>query len=188
GFMIWWIGMILLVNGVFFKIIRKETKKIKMESDNPGIYSGKKSRIRRYIEKMTLENPYRTTISYKMELVRKSFHLLGLFLVLAYFGFFMLYPLTLIISDSVIQFINDIGPAYEILWGDLAFPFVKGELLSVDYLTMMALIGALMLAIISDLIRIIWSPEYSLFNFLSNSILRNKEKNAIGPHIYLITG
>ena len=188
GFMIWWIGMILLVNGVFFKIIRRETKKIKMESENPGIYSGKKSRIRRYIEKMTLENPYRATISYKMELVRKSFHLLGLFLVIAYFGFFVFYPLTLIISDSVIQFINDIGPAYEILWGDLAFPFVKGELLSIDYLTMMALIGALMLAIISDLIRIIWSPEYSLFNFLSNSILRNKEKNAIGPHIYLITG
>lgn len=189
GFMIWWIGMILLVNGVFFKIIRRETKKIKMESENPGIYREKKSRIRIYIEKMTLENPYREKISFKMELVRKSFHLLGFFLVIAYFGFFMLYPITLIINDSVIQLINDIKPAYEFLWGDLAlFPFVKGELLSIDYLTMMALIGALMLSIISDLIRIIWSPEYSIFNFLSNSILRNKEKNAIGPHIYLITG
>ena len=189
GFMVWWIGMILLVNGVFFKIIRKETKKIRMESENPGIYSEKKSRIRRFIEKMTCEDPYRATISYKAELIRKSFHLLGFFLVVAYFGFFAIYPLTLIISDSVIQLINDIKPAYEFLWGDLAlFPFVKGEILSIDYLTMMALIGALMLAIISDLIRIIWSPEYSLFNFLSKSILRNKEKNAIGPHIYLITG
>jgi len=200
GFMVWWIGIILLVNGVFFKLVRRETKKIRMESDNPGISSEKKSIIRRYIIKMTIESPYRSTISYKMELVRKSFHLLGLFLAVAYFGFFVLYPITLIISDSVIQLINDIKPAYELIWGDIAlFPFVKGFNppqshlhdglnISIIYLTMMALIGALILAIISDLIRIIWSPEYSLFNFLSKSMLRNKEKNAAGPHIYLITG
>ncbi len=200
GFMVWWIGIILLANGIFFKLVRKETKKIRMESDNSGISSEKKSMIRRYIDKMTGENPYRATISYKMELIRKSFHLLGLILAVAYFGFFVLYPITLIISDSVIQLINDIGPVYTVLWGDVAlFPFVKGPNptpshlhdglnISIIYLTMMALIGALMLAIISDLIRIIWSPEYSLFNFLSRSILRNKEKNAAGPHIYLITG
>lgn len=200
GFMVWWIGIILLVNGVFFKLVRKETKKIRMESDNSGISSEKKSMIRRYVEKMTGENPYRSTISYKMELMRKSLHLLGLFLAVAYFGFFVLYPTALIVSDSVIQLINDIGPAYEILWGDIAlFPFVKGIKppqnhlhdgvnISIIYLTLMGLIGALILAIISDLIRIIWSPEYSLFNFLSKSMLRNKEKNAAGPHIYLITG
>jgi len=200
GFMVWWIGIILLINGVFFKIIRRESKKIRMESDNQDINSEKKSMIRRYIERMTLENPYKATISYKMELIRKSFHLLGFFLAISYFGFFIFYPLTLIISDSVIQFITDIGPVYELLWGDIAlFPFVKGPNppqshlynginISITYLTMMALIGALILAIISDLIRIIWSPEYSLFNFLSSSILRNKEINAIGPHIYLITG
>ncbi len=189
GFMVWWIGIILLANGVFFKLVRKETKKIRMESDNSGISSEKKSMIRRYVEKMTGENPYRSTISYKMELMRKSLHLLGLFLAVAYFGFFVLYPITLIISDTVIQLINDITPPYEFLWGDVAlFPFKKGEFLSVIYLTMMGLIGALILAIISDLIRIIWSPEYSLFNFLSKPMLRNKEKNAAGPHIYLITG
>ncbi len=53
---------------------------------------------------------------------------------------------------------------------------------------MMALIGALMFAIISDSIRIIWGPEYSLFNFLTHSMLRKKEKNAAGPQIYIITG
>ncbi|KKN25763.1 hypothetical protein LCGC14_0881480 [marine sediment metagenome] len=189
GFMVWWIGIILLANGVFFKLVRKETKKIRMESDNSSIAKGEKSIIRRYVERMTSENPYRSTISYKMELMRKSLHLLGLFLAVAYFGFFVLYPIALIISDTVIQLINDIKPPYEFLWGDIAlFPFKKGEFLSVIYLTMMGLIGALMLAIISDLIRIIWSPEYSLFNFLSKSMLRNKEKNAAGPHIYLITG
>lgn len=189
GFMVWWIGIILLANGVFFKLVRKETKKIRMESDNSSIAKGEKSIIRRYVERMTSENPYRSTISYKMELMRKSLHLLGLFLAVAYFGFFVLYPIALIISDTVIQLINDIKTPYEFLWGDIAlFPFKKGEFLSVIYLTMMGLIGALMLAIISDLIRIIWSPEYSLFNFLSKSMLRNKEKNAAGPHIYLITG
>ena len=191
GFMVWWIGIILLVNGVFFKLVRKETKKISMESGRLGLSSDKKSAIRRYIERMTIENPYREKITYKMELMRKSFHLLGLLLVVTYFGFFPLYPLTLIVSDSVIELINDIGPIYTSLWGDLSlFPFVKGDFQNhaVIYLTMMALIGALILAIISDLIRIFWSPEYSLFNFLSKSILRNKEKNAIGPHIYLITG
>ncbi len=200
GFMVWWIGIILVVNGVFFKLVRKETKKIRMESDNPGFSSEKKSMIRRYIERMTGENPYKASISYKMELARKSFHFLGLLLAVTFFGFFILYPTALIVSDSVIQLINDIKPAYELLWGDIAlFPFVKGINppqnylhdginISIIYITLMGLIGALILAIISDLIRIIWSPEYSLFNFLSRAILRNKEKNAAGPHIYLITG
>jgi len=53
---------------------------------------------------------------------------------------------------------------------------------------MMALIGSLMFAIISDLIRIIWGPEYSLFNYLTHSMLRKKEINATGPQIYIITG
>ncbi len=200
GFMVCWIGIILLANGIFFKLVRKETNKLRLENDNPGISSEKTSMIRRYIIKMTIENPYKSSISYKMELIRKSFHLLGLFLLMAYFGFFILYPITLIISDSVIQLITDIGPMYTVLWGDLSlYPFVKGPNpppsylhdgvnIAIIYLTMMALIGALIFSIMSDLIRILWSPEYSLFNFLSRSILRNKEKNAAGPHIYLITG
>jgi dolichol kinase len=53
---------------------------------------------------------------------------------------------------------------------------------------MFALIGALAFAIISDIIRIVWGPEYSIFNFLTKSMLRNKEKNAAGPQIYIITG
>ncbi|MFX1479133.1 MAG: phosphatidate cytidylyltransferase, partial [Promethearchaeota archaeon] len=55
-------------------------------------------------------------------------------------------------------------------------------------ITMMGIIGGLMLAIISDLVRVIWGPEYSFFNFLTRAMLRNKEKNALGPQIYMITG
>jgi dolichol kinase len=186
GFMVWWIGIVLLLNGIFFKIIRIDVNKLNSEGNNPD---KKKSIIRRYVETMTSENFYREKITFKMELIRKSFHLTGFLLLIVYFGFYPLYPLTLIISDSVIQLINDIGPLYTLLWGDLSlFPFVRGEFLPIIYLTMMALIGALMFAIISDMIRILWSPEYSVFNFLTRSMLRTKEKNASGPQIYIITG
>ena len=189
GFMVWWIGINLLINLGFFTITKKEVKKMNVETEKLSLTGEKKSILRRYVERMTKENPYREDITFRMELIRKSFHLTGLLLVIAYFGFFFLFPVTLIISDSVIVLINNIQPSYELLWGDIAlFPYVPGEFQAVIDLTMMALIGALMFAIISDLIRIIWGPEYSVFNFLTHSMLRNKEINATGPQIYIITG
>jgi len=189
GFMVWWIGINLLINLVFFSLIKKEVKKMSIENEEHSFKGDKKSVLRRYVEQMTKENPYREDIPFRMELIRKSFHLTGFLLLIAYFGFFMLFPVTLIISDSVIMLINDIKPAYEFLWGDIAlFPYIPGEFQAIIDLTMMALIGALMFAIISDLIRIVWGPEYSVFNFLTKSMLRNKEKNAMGPQIYIITG
>ncbi len=190
GFMVWWIGIILFINLIFFMIIKREIKKISTENLEEPLEGGKKPVLRRYVERMTKENPYGGEITFKMELIRKSFHLTGLLLVLAYFGFFsFLYPVTRIVSDSVIVLINDIGPAYELIWGDVAlFYYIPGDPRAIIGLTMMALIGALMFALISDLIRIIWGPEYSVFNFLTKSMLRNKEKNAAGPQIYIITG
>jgi len=190
GFMVWWIGIILFVNLIFFMTIKREIKKISKENLEEPLEGGRRPVLRRYIERMTKENPYIEEITFKMELIRKSFHLTGLLLVLAYFGFFsLLYPVTLIVSDSVIVLINDIGPAYELIWGDIAlFYYIPGDFQAVIGLTMMALIGALMFALISDLIRIIWGPEYSVFNFLTKSMLRKKEKNAAGPQIYIITG
>ncbi len=193
GFMVWWIGITLLINYLFFRMIKKEIKKTEMKSENSLIGNENKSLIRRYVERMTKMNPYSEKITIRMELIRKSFHLTGFLLVLAYFGLPFLYPVTRIISDGVIELINNLGPTYTIFWGDLSlFPFTIGDPISnqsaVIYLTMMALIGALMFGIISDLIRIIWGPEYSVFNFLTRSMLRNKEKNAAGPQIYIITG
>ncbi|UCC19637.1 MAG: hypothetical protein JSV62_16305 [Promethearchaeota archaeon] len=190
GFMVWWIGINLVIALIFSKLIKRAAYKIGLENKDSKLESGKKPILRRYVERMTQENPYSEEITFKMEIIRKSFHLMGLLLVLAYFGFFtLLYPVTLIISDSVIVLIHDIQPAYELIWGPIElFPFVIGDFQSVIYLTMMALIGALMFAIISDLIRIIWGPQYSIFNFLTRSMLRNKEINATGPQIYIITG
>jgi dolichol kinase len=187
GFMVWWIWINLLVSISFALSIKKQKKKLRAESIDNNY--GKKSILQRYIERMTKENPYREDISYKHEVIRKSFHLMGLLLLLAYCGFFPLYPVTLIINDSVIFLINHIEPAYEFVWGPISlFSHSTGQFQAVIDLTMMALIGALMFALISDLIRILWGPEYSLFNFLTRSMLRNKEKNAAGPQIYIITG
>ncbi len=189
GFMVWWIGIILLVSFTFFALVKKEVNKNESEIEEQALKKGKKPVLRRYIDRMTKEDPYRTEITFKMELVRKSFHLMGFLLVIAYFGFLALYPVTLIISDSVIVLIRQIQPAYELIWGPISlFPYTPGMFQAVIDLTMMALIGALIFAIISDLIRIIWSPEYSMFNFLTKSMLRNKEINAMGPQIYIITG
>ncbi|MFX1417502.1 MAG: hypothetical protein ACFE9N_01135 [Promethearchaeota archaeon] len=190
GFMVWWIGMNLVIALIFSKLIKRATYKISLENEDSKLESGKKPVLRRYVERMTQENPYSDNITFKMEVIRKTFHLMGLLLVLAYFGFFnLLFPVTRIISDSVIDLIHNIQPAYELIWGPIElFPFGIGDFEAVIYLTMMALIGALMFAIISDLIRIIWGPQYSIFNFLTRSMLRNKEINATGPQIYIITG
>ncbi|MFX1324763.1 MAG: hypothetical protein ACFE8N_07395 [Promethearchaeota archaeon] len=189
GFMVWWIGINLLINLAFFMIIKREVTKMNTGTPIKTLKNGKMPVLVRYVERMTKENPYREKITLKMEAIRKTFHLSGLLLLLAFFGFYPLLPVTQIISDSVIILINNIEPAYNFIWGPLAlFPYNFGEVQAIIDLTMMALIGALMFALISDLIRIIWGPEYSVFNFLTRSMLRNKEKNAAGPQIYIITG
>ncbi len=187
--MVWWIGFNLLAAWIFFLLIKRVVKKLDLEMDNTESDTLKNSVLRRYVERLRRENPYRENISFKMELIRKSFHLMGLLLVIGYFGFFILPPLIQLISDSVVILIHDIQPAYEFLWGPVSlFPYTIGDPLGLKHLTMMALIGALMFAIVSDLIRILKSPEYSIFNFLTRSMLRNKEINATGPQIYIITG
>lgn len=194
GFMVWWVGFNLLFNGIFVLIIKLKVKKYSLEkkkndSVNESITKIKKSGLRKYIEKMTTENPYKEDISFKMELIRKSFHLMGFLIILAYFGFFLIPPITQLVSDGVIMLINQIQPAYELLWGNISlFPYAIGDHQAVIDLTMMALLGSLFFALISDLIRILKGPEYSFMNFISRSILRNKEKNALGPQIYIITG
>jgi dolichol kinase len=138
---------------------------------------------------MTQENPYKDDIPFRMELIRKSFHLSGFLLLIAFFGFLALPPLTSLVNDGIITMIQQLEPSYNLIWGDLSnYPFGFGDFQAVVEITMFALIGALAFAIVSDIIRIIWGPEYSIFNFLTKSMLRNKEKNAAGPQIYIITG
>ena len=189
GFMIWWITMILVANLIFTTIIRRSIKRMRVETDNSEAEFKKKSILRRYIIKMTQGNPYKDDIPFKMELIRKSFHLSGFLLLIAFFGFLALPPLTSLVNDGIITMIQQFEPSYNFIWGDLSnYPFVFGDPQAVVEITMFALIGALAFVIVSDIIRIVWGPEYSIFNFLTKSMLRNKEKNAAGPQIYIITG
>ncbi len=189
GFMIWWITMILVANLIFTTIIRRSIKRMRVETDNSEAELKKESILRRYIKKMTQENPYKDDIPFKMELIRKSFHLSGFLLLIAFFGFLALPPLTSLVNDGIITMIQQFEPSYNFIWGDLSnYPFLFDKFQAVVEITMFALIGALAFVIVSDIIRIVWGPEYSIFNFLTKSMLRNKEKNAAGPQIYIITG
>ncbi|MFW9938922.1 MAG: hypothetical protein ACFFD5_14835 [Candidatus Thorarchaeota archaeon] len=192
GFFVWWIGFNIIFNAIFFWMIKRVKKKISLKKGNINDKMGineKESILERYILRMTKENPYREDISLKMEYIRKSFHLMGLLILVAYYGFFFIPPVTQLISDGVILLIQQVEPSYNFLWGNLLdFPYVMGDPRAIIDLTMMALIGSLVFALVSDVIRIIWGPEYSVFNFLTKSMLRNKELNAAGPQIYIITG
>ena len=189
GFMVWWIGIILFANLIFTTVIRVDIKKMMRETDSGEVEVKKDSILRRYIRKMTQENPYKDDIPFRMELIRKSFHLSGFLLLIAFFGFLALPPLTSLVNDGIITMIQQLEPSYNFIWGDLSnYPFGFGDFQAVVEITMFALIGALAFAIVSDIIRIVWGPEYSIFNFLTKSMLRNKEKNAAGPQIYIITG
>ncbi|MFW9899320.1 MAG: hypothetical protein ACFFDO_08695 [Candidatus Thorarchaeota archaeon] len=187
GFMIWWSGIILIIFISFASIIKQIIKQMNREELNSK--NLKISRLRKFVLLMTQENLYKEKISVKMETVRKSFHLAGFGFILAYFGFFFLFPVTRIVNDTVIVFIKETEWLYNMLWGDIHdYPYSKGDFQAVVDLTFFALIGALFFAIISDIIRILWGPEYSIFNFLTKAVLRDKEYNAFAAHIYLISG
>jgi dolichol kinase len=187
GYMVWWIGMILTVNIIFATISKRYIKK--MITDLGMDEEQGKSHLRRYIIRMTQHDPYTKEISIRMEIIRKSFHLSGILIWIAYYGFIFIPPITQLINDAVIVMINNIGIAYNVLWGPISlYPYTVGDPRAIVGLTMMALIGSLIFAIISDIFRILWGPEYSLFNFITHSMLREKERNAAGPHIYIMVG
>ncbi|MHA1293002.1 MAG: hypothetical protein ACTSQJ_10070 [Promethearchaeota archaeon] len=193
GFMIWWIGIISGIYIVFALLIRRTIRKYGLNKEkavNSEPDNKKKTPLRKYVELMTAESPYKENISIKMESIRKSFHFAGLLFILAYFGFFFIPPITQLVNNAVIQFIEQNEWSYNILWGDIhkQYPYSNDDIQAIIDLTMFALIATLVLAILSDLIRVIWGPEYSIFNFLTRAVLRKKEYNAAGPQIYLITG
>ncbi|MBY8987085.1 MAG: phosphatidate cytidylyltransferase, partial [Candidatus Lokiarchaeota archaeon] len=191
GFMVWWMGMVLILNLIFTTIIRRDIRKMKIEVKNGFMkeeQAKEKSILRRYIRRMTKENPYRKEIPFKMEIIRKSFHLSGFLLLIAYAGFLTIPPITSLVNDALIIGLQQGELLYNFIWGVSPYPFGFGDFQAIVEITMFALIGALVFTITSDIIRIIWGPEYSFFNFLTKSMLREKEKNAAGPQIYIITG
>jgi len=151
--------------------------------------NGKKSRLVKYVEYMRKESPYHDQISIKMEGIRKTFHLFGFLIPLAYFGFFIIPPITLLVSDGVYLFAHQSTELYYPFWGDLsAYPYTMNDFQAIVDLTMFALIATLVFAIVSDLIRVLLGAEYSIYSLLTRAVLRNKEFNAMGPQIQLLCG
>ena len=68
GFMVWWIGIILLINLIFSTIIKREKRKISMENQDRALEASKKPVLRRYVERMTKENPYIGEITFKISI------------------------------------------------------------------------------------------------------------------------
>ncbi|MFX1258989.1 MAG: hypothetical protein ACFFAN_14115 [Promethearchaeota archaeon] len=187
GFMIYWIGIILSVYFVFAFIIKRIKKKMELEKLGSGYIEH--SKLRKYIMIMTKENLYKQQLSIKRESIRKSFHLAGILFIFSYFGFFFLFPLARIVNDTVIVIINDSELMYNIFWGDIDdYPYEKGDFQAVVDITIFGLVGGLVFMVFSDIIRILWGPEFSIFNLVTKSILRDKEYSAAGAHIYLMSG
>ncbi len=110
GFMIWWIWMTVVSFIAFGLIIKRIIKKMEFENQIPNNSKsklGRKSPLRKYVELMTKENPYKENNSIKKEAIRKSFHLAGLLFIYGYFGVFFLLPLTEIVNNTVVGFIKD---------------------------------------------------------------------------------
>ncbi len=193
GFMVWWIGIILGIYAVFAVLIQKVVQKMDTEKREGRQTYGegqKKPPLYRFVELMTKENPYKDQISITMEAVRKSFHLAGLLFIFSFFWFIVPIPVTEHVNNGVIIFITDNEWSYNLLWGDIHqnYPYTFGDFQAIIDLTLFALFATLILAILADLIRVLWGPEYSIFNFLTRAVLRKKEYNAAGPQIYLVTG
>jgi len=189
GFMVWWIGIILSIYLTFAFSVKRIVKKLEMNAGSNNDENGKKSRLVKYIEYMRKESPYHDQISIKMEGIRKTFHLVGFLIPLAYFGFFIIPPITLLVSDGVYLFAHQSTELYYPFWGDLsAYPYTMNDFQAIVDLTMFALIATLVFAIVSDLIRVLLGAEYSIYSLLTRAVLRNKEFNAMGPQIQLLCG
>ena len=192
GFMSWWIGIWFILNLIFALVIRRIMKKLGLNNKDQNVSKSvnlNNSILQKFILLMIKDNPYTENISFKMECVRKSFHLSGLLLVISYFGFFFIPPLLQTVNENIIIFINDTKWLYNLLWEDTRdYPYDKNDFQAVIDITMFGLMGFLVFAIICELFRIIWGPEYSILNFLTRSVLRKKEVNAVGAQIYLISG
>ena len=191
GFMVWWIWILIGSNMSFAILIENIVKHMDLEKNNANngnLISKKKTILRNFINYMKKDH-YETEISLKMEFIRKSFHFLGLLLLIAFFGFFFIPPLAQMVNENIIFYAEQNFLSYNFFWGDAdEYPYEKGDFQAIKTLVAFGLIGSLLFSITSEFYRILWGPEYSLLNFLTKPILRDKEKNAVGAHIYLITG
>ncbi|TFG00612.1 MAG: hypothetical protein EU541_01715 [Promethearchaeota archaeon] len=185
GFMVWWFFIVFGIFAGFGLLVKRIVSKIEKNENNS---QNDISRLKKFILDIRKETPYREQIPINMEIFRKSFHLIGLLFIFGYFGFFFP-PITELANIGIYIFIDTTKALYNLLWGSLSnYPYLSGGIEAINYISLFALLGAFIFMVISDLIRVLWGPEYSIFHFITKSTLRNEERNAVGPQIYLIVG
>ena len=124
-------------------------------------------------------------ISFKDEVIRKAFHLLG---ILVPVGFYWVFPL---ISNLIYNIISLPGGQtfYELLWGNIAnYPYILNDPAVGGELIYFTLWFMLMFMFAFDFIRIFTHPEYAIFNRMLKSALREKEYVSVGPQVLLVLG
>ena len=124
-------------------------------------------------------------ISLREEIIRKSFHLVG---ILVPIGYYWAFPF---INKIIIQIITSSKglPLYERLWGEIStYPYFLNDLSTSGEFIYFTLWSGLIFMIVVDLIRLFSKPKYTIFPRLLNSILRAKEYKSIGPQVLLVLG
>lgn len=173
GFFIWWAVPLVLIYVGFLLVLKfKERKE-----------SNKKSSVDQ--NKAVLDKDlYKSEISIKMELYRKSFHIAGLLILLSY------YLVTRLVNNAVLQYITGVGQgAYQSLWGPISdYPYSLNSPDASQDLTFFALWGTFAFICFPEYIRTLVGARYSLYNRLTKSVLRGKEYYSAGPHLFLVVG
>ena len=164
GAMSVWLGAVLGAQGVYFLIIKYKYKE-----------EGNKTNID--------DNSYAENgeLKLKKEVMRKSFHLVVLLIVICYFF------LAFIINDFVYRiYLND-PQLYYSIWNISDYPFVPSttnELQVTASWTFMFFVSASIFLIIPDIFRI-YNRKYSMCSGVYKMVIRKKELYSLGPQIYL---
>ncbi|MBD3353266.1 MAG: hypothetical protein GF364_17430 [Candidatus Lokiarchaeota archaeon] len=171
GFFTWWAGILLILYVGFWGVMKIKEKGESVNNQKNNFYADK--------------NFYQDEISLKMEYYRKSFHLAGFLIILAF------YVVCNLVNNAVIEFINDPNmiERYERLWGSLSlYPYTINDPNAIADLTFFALLGTFAFVCFPEYIRVLVGAKYSLYNYLTKAVLRGKEYKSAGPQIFLIIG
>ncbi|MCP4760287.1 MAG: hypothetical protein GY870_00805 [archaeon] len=185
GFLMYWAGVLLAIHLIFWAIVFYNENKKQKNKTNSELADLRSE------DKYSDRNFYHKQISLNMEYYRKSFHLLGLLVIIATYGIGNIIPLAQGINDFIVNFIEI--PVIKDLYNDIwlttdIYPYTIADQNSIYDLTLFGLFGAYVFACFSEFIRILVGAKYALFNRLTKSVLRGKEYKSMGPHLYLIIG
>ena len=120
----------------------------------------------------------------------KVFTSIVIFSIISGVTFTVIFSTTSVMFSIVIFSIISVTFSISVIFSiTVTFSTISGSSVMFSIISVTFSVGtSVIFSITSEFYRILWGPEYSLLNFLTKPILRDKEKNAVGAHIYLVTG